>query len=269
MKIIDIGTGTPIVLVPGIQGRWEWMTPAVEALSKRCRVITFSLADEPTSGAHFDERAGFMSYVQQIDDVLDATGVERATICGISYGGLVAATFAVRRPDRTAALVLASAIPPSWRPDERVRFLMRAPRLFSPLFCINSLRLFPEMAAAKRGILPGLSFAVGHVANVLAHRFSPRLMARRVRLLDGLNLEPELTSLRLPTRVITGEAGLDRVVPVQLTKDYLRFWPHASAVTIERTGHLGLVTRPDEFADLVVTFSEQASASEAPRRRIV
>jgi len=269
LNIVDRGLGTPVVLVPGIQGRWEWMTPTVGALSKRCRVITFSLADEPTSGARFDERAGFTSYLRQIDDVLDATGVERATICGVSYGGLIAATFAARRPDRTAALVLVSALPPSWRPDHRIRFLMRAPRLLSPLFCINSLRLFPEMATAKRGLFPGLSFAIEHVATVLAHRFSPRLMARRVRLLDGLNLEPELTSLRLPTLVITGQAGLDCVVPVHLTKDYLRFWPHASAATIERTGHLGLVTRPDEFADLVVPFAEQASTSEAPRRRIV
>lgn len=269
MKIIDMGSGAPVVLVPGIQGRWEWMKPAVEALSKRCRVITFSLADEPTSGARFDEAAGFQSYVQQIDDALDETGVRAATICGVSYGGLVAAAFAARRPERTKALVLTSAIPPSWTPDKRVRFLMRAPRLLSPLFAINSLRLFPEMVIAKQGLMPGLSFAVRHVALVLAHGFSPRLMARRVRLLDGLPLERELASLDLPTLVITGEHGLDRVVPVELTMDYLRRWPHARAATLPRTGHLGLVTRPDAFADLVVPFAEHASSGEAQRRRIV
>ena len=85
MNIIDLGSGTPVVLIPGIQGRWEWMRPAVDALSKQCRVITFSLADEPTSGASFDESAGVWSYVQQVSDVLDARGLREATICGISY----------------------------------------------------------------------------------------------------------------------------------------------------------------------------------------
>src|SRR5262245_32509192 len=160
MNIVDRGSGTPVVLVPGIQGRWEWMQPAVDALAARCRVITFSLADEPTCGASFDDRSGFDCYVQQIVDALDSVGVKSAIVCGISYGGLIAATFAARHPDRTRAVVVASAIPPSWKPDARVQFLMRAPRLLSPLFCINSLRLFPEMVAAKESLGPALMFAI-------------------------------------------------------------------------------------------------------------
>ena len=39
MKIIDRGGGTPIVVIPGVQGRWEWMTPAIDAMAHRCRVI--------------------------------------------------------------------------------------------------------------------------------------------------------------------------------------------------------------------------------------
>ena len=35
------GSGPPLVLVPGMQGRWEWMTPTVEALARRFRVGTF------------------------------------------------------------------------------------------------------------------------------------------------------------------------------------------------------------------------------------
>ena len=59
MKIVDRGSGIPIVVIPGIQGRWEWMSPTVDALAARCRVITFSLADEPsaewpTRGTGFD-----------------------------------------------------------------------------------------------------------------------------------------------------------------------------------------------------------------------
>ena len=51
MKIVDRGGGTPIVVIPGAQGRWEWMKPAIDVLAQRCRVITFSLADEPSADA--------------------------------------------------------------------------------------------------------------------------------------------------------------------------------------------------------------------------
>lgn len=269
MNIIDRGSGTPVVLVPGIQGRWEWMRPAVDALATRCRVITFSLADEPTSCAPFDTRSGFDCYVQQILDALDATGVQSAIVCGISYGGLIAATFAARHPDRTRAVVVVSAIPPSWKPDTRVRFLMRAPRLLAPLFCINSLRLFPEMVAAKESFGSAVPFAIRHLGTVIRHRFSPPLMARRVRLLDGKDLETEVSQVRVPTLVVAGQPELDRVVPVALTRDYLRLWPEARFVSIPRSGHLGSISRPQEFAELINEFAEGISRTHDQRRRVV
>jgi pimeloyl-ACP methyl ester carboxylesterase len=267
VTIIDRGSGVAVVLVPGIQGRWEWMTPAVDALARRCRVITFSLADEPTSGVAGGAERDFSGYVQQVADALDAAGLERAAICGVSYGGLIAAVFAARMPTRTSALVLVSAIPPSWTPDARAAVLLRAPRLLSPLFCLNSLRLLPEMVAAKGGLLAGLTFALTHVITILGNRFSPRLMARRARLAMGLDLERELRRVQRPTLVVTGDEHLDRVVPARLTRDYLRIWPHASTATLARTGHLGLVTRPQAFASLVVPFAEEALI-DRDRRRI-
>ena len=256
MNIIDIGSGNPVVLIPGIQGRWEWMRPAVDALARHCRVITFSLADEPTSGARFDASAGVWSYVQQVADALDATGIRKATICGVSYGGLIAAAFTARHTDRGAALVLSSAIPPSWKPDARAEFLMRSPLLLSPLFCIGSLRMCPEIFAA-RGTWPGAAFAAQHAATVLANMFSPRLMARRARMVASLDIERQLGQVKSPTLVVTGEPTLDRVVPVALSRDYHRIWPHATEAVLERTGHLGLITRPEEFARLVASFADQ------------
>ena len=267
MKIIDVGSGPPVVLIPGVQGRWEWMRQAVDALSARCRVVTFSLADEPTSGARFDPASGFWSYVQQVADVMDASGLQQATICAVSYGGLIGAAFAARHPERVSALVLVSAIPPSWTPDGKLRFLMKAPRLLLPLFCIGSVRLLPEMITAK-GVVRGTAFAIAHLATVLTHPFSPRLMARRGRLAEALDIERDVQRVAVPTLVVTGERHLDRVVPVDLTRDYLRIWPHATHVVLERTGHLGLITHADSFAAAVSTFVNRAIPDEAQRRRI-
>ena len=269
MNIVDRGEGTPVVLIPGIQGRWEWMRPTVDVLAKYCRVITFSLADEPTSGASFDESAGVWSYVQHVADVLAAKGIHHATICGVSYGGLIAAAFAARHPDKVSALILSSAIPPSWKPDARAQFLMRAPLLLSPLFCIGSLRMCPEIFAARGGTLPGIAFTAQHVGNVLAHMFSPRLMARRARMVASLDIERDLARVRCPVLVMTGEPTLDRVVPVALTREYHRIWPHATEAVLTQTGHIGLITRPEAFAQLVSSFAAQVSVHDGNERRVV
>ncbi len=260
MRLVDIGTGAPIVVLPGVQGRWEWMRPAIDALATRCRVITFSYADEPTCGGRFDPADGFASYVAQVSEALEAVGLARATICGVSYGGLVAAAFAAGHPDRTSGLVLVSAIPPSWSPNDRVRFYLRSPWLLTPLFCLGSLRLHREIAAAVPGRLRAVLASLGIGLRALAHMFSPPRMARRATLLAPPSLAENLRRLTMPTLVVTGEVALDRVVPVAMTHEYLQLLPHATAVTIPNTGHLGLITRPAEFARLVGDFAEQSAA---------
>ena len=108
--MIDIGAGTPVILIPGLQGRWEWMRPAVEAMAKRNRVLSFSLCDERSSPFPCDVERGFENYIDQTVAAMDRAGIEKATIAGVSYGGLIASEFAARHPDRVTALVLASAL---------------------------------------------------------------------------------------------------------------------------------------------------------------
>ena len=263
MNLIDRGSGPPLVIVPGIQGRWEWMKPAVDALADGCRVITFSLADEPTCGGRFDVARGFDCYVEQIEQAMDQAHLATACLCGVSYGGLIAAAFAARHPERVSGLVLVSALPPTWRPDARVQLYLRAPRLLSPLFLLNSLRLYREIAAATPGMLAGVRAAARHAANVMAHMLSPARMARRVQLLQAVNLADELRFIAVPTLIVTGDRRLDRVVPVTLTDEYLRICRTVERVTIESTGHLGLITRPYEFAGRVVPFVARHSGRTA------
>jgi pimeloyl-ACP methyl ester carboxylesterase len=257
MRIVDVGSGSPVVLVPGIQGRWEWMKPAVDALAARCRLVTFSLADEPTCDGHFDASHGFDCYVEQVREAMDLAGLQTAVVAGVSYGGLIAAAFAARYPERVTGLILVSAIPPQWTPNARVRFFLRAPRVLSPLFVLNSMRMYREIATAVPGVLPGMGAALRHASNVVTHMMSPGRMARRVRLLRSAQLDRDVADVHVPTLVITGEPRLDNVVPVHLTEEYLRLWPHAEHVTIARTGHIGLITRPEAFVEAVAPFVER------------
>src|SRR5690349_18606973 len=147
--MIDTGSGTPIVLIPGLQGRWEWMRPTVDALAKHHRVITFSLCDERTSPFPCDPAKGFDNFIEQVDIALDRSGVAKAVVLGVSYGGLIASEFAARRPKRVSQLVLASALHETWRPDPLQQRYLRAPRLLSPLFVVTApARLWPEISAA-------------------------------------------------------------------------------------------------------------------------
>jgi pimeloyl-ACP methyl ester carboxylesterase len=267
LNIIDRGSGEPIVVIPGVQGRWEWMKPGIEALARRTRVITFSLADEPSSGADFDESTGFWNYVDQVRSALEQSGIDKAAICGVSYGGLIAASFAARFPGRVASLILVSALPPSWRPDARVLFFLRSPWLLSPLFCLGSVRLYREFATAQDTWWRGVTSSCGAGINALRHMFHPGRMARRVHLLSSVfgpgRIDTELANVKVPTMIVTGEESLERVVAPRITREYLAIWPHARLETLARTGHLGMITRPEEFAALISGFVSAHAARKS------
>jgi pimeloyl-ACP methyl ester carboxylesterase len=252
--MIDRGSGTPIVLIPGLQGRWEWMRPAVDALSKHHRIITFSLCDETTSPFPCDPGRGFDNFIAQVDAALDRAHVERAVIAGVSFGGLIASEYAARHPDRISGLVLASALHASWRPDERQRRYLSAPTLMSPLFVATApQRMRSEMAAALPTVGRRLQFALTHGARVVMAPTTPSRMARRIAWAQSHQFA-DTHQVTAPVLIVTGEPGLDRVVPVDVTRRYLKEFNEAEHVVLKHTGHIGLVTRPKEFAGVVERF---------------
>jgi pimeloyl-ACP methyl ester carboxylesterase len=235
------------------------MKPGIDALAQHARVITFSLADEPSSGAPLESEPRFRTYVQQVRDALDQAAIDRAAICGVSFGGLIAAAFAAFYPRRVSSLVLVSALPPSWRPDARTSFYLRHPWLMTPVFCLGSLRFFPEIAAANDTWWSGIAAAGGAGTNVLLHMFHPGRLARRVHLLSSVQgIEAELARVKVPTMIVTGEESLEGVIAPRLTREYAAIWPHARVETLARTGHLGLITRSREFAALVSGFVSES-----------
>jgi pimeloyl-ACP methyl ester carboxylesterase len=204
--------------------------------------------------------------VVQIDRVLEEAGVADAVICGVSYGGLIASRYAGLRPHRVRELVLVSALAPGYVIDARVRFYARAPRLLSPIFGIGAWR---RTRAELRAALPQwrerVRFEAEQVSRVLRARMSPPLMLERLRLLEGVDLERVARRITAPTLVVTGEETLDLSVPVSHTRTWGNLVPHASFVTVDRTGHLGLVTRPEQFTRAIVDFVD--AAEREPRTR--
>jgi pimeloyl-ACP methyl ester carboxylesterase len=256
-------------MIPGIQGRWEWMAPAVDALARSHRVLSFSL-DTAEGAKSSATRSGadslvFERYDAHIDALLDARNLDRAAIVGVSFGGLVAVHYASHRAERVSALVLVSPPAPDWRPDLTQAAYLRRPRWSAPAFAARGCaRLVPEVVAAKSHWGSRIGFFGRHLGRIVRFPARPTRMAARVRDWQQIDLSTACRAIAAPTLVITGDAALDRVVPQSSSLEYMSMIRGARHETLNATGHIGIVTKPEEFVHLVSAFvAETAKACES------
>jgi len=244
----------PLVIIPGIQGRWEWMRPAIEALRGECGdVSTFSLNEEDGTGDPFEQ------WMSMIERQVERSGSGRVVLIGVSFGGLVAVRYAARYPERVGALVLVSAPSPGHRLSEFDEGMLRNPISRLPLFAMRGVRrLAPEIVAAKDTWRERLVFTASYAWQVMSKPAAPRRMARWVQAWRATDIASECARITAPTHLITGEPRLDRVVPVQSTLHYLTLIPGSTFSRLTRTGHIGLVSRPQDFSTLVSEFLHAA-----------
>jgi pimeloyl-ACP methyl ester carboxylesterase len=92
-------------------------------------------------------------------------------------------------------------------------------------------------------------------------------MAERARLMSTVDFAAHCQQVKAPTLVVTGEPGLDRVVSVRSTRSYVDRIAGARHATLERTGHIGLVTRPERFAETIGQFVVRTAARPEAARR--
>lgn len=255
-----------MVLIPGIQGHWQWMRPAVDALARRCRVITDSLPGERGSLARWDPKRGFDQFVDHVDLVLAAARVERAVVCGVSFGGLIALRYAAARSARVDGLVLVSAVPPAWSVPSEIDRYMKRPRMSLPLFLAGAARRARnELSATFPRRIDRVRFSARQAPALLRRPMSPVRATNRIRSMAADSFEADARAVHGPVLIVTGEPHLDRVIAPEETLRYREFIPHAEHVTLERTGHLGSMTRPDAFAELVSRFVHRCTSEIAER----
>jgi len=105
------GDGPDLVVAPGFVSHFEnyWDEPhfarSLNKASGLFRVVLFDkrgtgLSDRVAHLPHMDER------MDDLRAVMDAVGIERAHLFGISEGGSLAALFAASHPERTQSLVM-------------------------------------------------------------------------------------------------------------------------------------------------------------------
>lgn len=255
MAIYDRGIGTPLVVIPGIQGRWEYVRPALDTLAESCRVIGVPMDDRRVSARGLDPERRLDVLADVVAEALDERDISRAAVCGISFGGLVALRFATRWTSRTSSLVLVSAPGPGYTLKRRHRLYTQVPWVFGPFFLVETpLRLRKEVAVALPHAADRRRLAWRQTRTFFMAPLSVSSMATRARLIGAPGLRTECQTVTVPTLVMTGEPDLDRVVPVASTLEYAAEIPNARSVCLSRTGHVGYLTRTPEFASAIRDF---------------
>ena len=81
--MFDQGTGPALIVIPGVQGRWEWMKPALDELARRCRAVSYTLCGDIGSEMKFEADLGFDNFIRQLDVLFDRSDIQRAALCGV------------------------------------------------------------------------------------------------------------------------------------------------------------------------------------------
>ncbi len=96
-----IGDGTPIVVVHGGPGLdHSYLLPQMGELAKGYKLIFYDQRAMGKSSADFDTNLMTMnSFVEDLEGIRKAFGLEKMNLMGHSWGGLVSMFYAIRYPD--------------------------------------------------------------------------------------------------------------------------------------------------------------------------
>lgn len=234
------GEGPPLLYLHHMMGLVGW-EPALERLSESFDVIA---AYHPGWGPAKDalpEVSSNLDLVLYYTDLLDALGLDRVKVVGVSIGAWIGAELAAIRPDRVERLVLVNPIG-IWNdgtPGED-------PFAQSP--AAPSGVLFSDPALRKSLMMDGRDRLEGFVREAMDLRASAKFMWP----IPDTGVAARLPRIHAPTLVVT--SGADRIVPEALGEDWRSRIPGAESASIAQAGHLAELEAPEAFAEIVQGF---------------
>jgi 3-oxoadipate enol-lactonase len=179
-----------------------------------------------------------------VTSVLDALGLDKVALAGLSLGGSVALSLAGRHPKRVTSLVAADTTAwygedaaTAW--EQRAERAESTPRTGQVPFQVDRWftepfrRTRPDVVARTVGIFVRTSSAV--------HAATSRAMGR----MDSRDLLPHVTA---PTLAIAGEE--DYATPPEMARTTAGLVQDADLLVLPGVRHLSLVERPD-LADVL------------------
>ncbi len=235
----------PLLLFNGIGASIELAEPFIDALEGPEAIIF----DVPGVGSSPTPRLPYRPWTlaRMSAQLLDQLGYEQVDVLGVSWGGALAQQFAFQRAKRCRRLVLAATSPGSLMVPGKLTVLLKmaTPRRYKD----------PEYLSRIAGDIYGgtLRGSPELVRNHLRHVSWSSDYGYYLQLIAGLGWSslPWLRFLAQPTLVIAGTD--DPIVPVANGRILAKLIPDARLVTID-DGHLFLVTRPEDSAEIIAAF---------------
>lgn len=241
----DAGIGMPIVLIPGITEFKEAFAFQSRGLQSSYRVIGYDLRRGLKRAADYTLEA----LVDDLRNFLRAMNLDRAVICGHSFGGLIAMQFALQYPQETNALVLISAFPAAVDipPERLLGWISSAGHPFhtslGARFKVNMARLLGRKTSGIVAMEHQVS-AVRRVAHQ-ATEVPQATINQRLRIAQRTDLRASLPQIVPPTLVVAG--AKDRGFFLSSAQQLYEGIPNASLEVIENSGHFCFLTRHDQF----------------------
>lgn len=221
------GEGPPLVLVPGMDATGRLFYRQVPLLARSYRVATYRLRDDAPS---------MDVLVADLADVIDSVsgGGRPAIVVGESFGGTVALSFALARPDLAAGLVVINSFP---------RFLPQL-RLHLAMLALRTLP-WQTMPMVRRLTAFRMHSQYTHRAEIrrfmeLTADTSRAGYLGRLRILTQYDVRDRLSEIRAPTLFLAAER--DHLVPSVEQAEYMAARvPGATLRVLTGHGHICLI----------------------------
>jgi len=245
----SVGSGHPLVKAANWLNHldYEWESPIwkhwIAQLTRHHRLIRY---DERGNGLS-DWEVREMSlelWVRDLETVVDSARVDRFALMGISQGGAVAISYAVRHPERVSHLILHGAYSQGWK-DRVPAEELEGRRALVTLIRLNwgkNLPGFSEMFT-KRFVPVNTSPEHQRWWDDLQRvSTSPGNAARILEACDEINVRSLLPSVSVPTIVF--QCDDDRVAPAEEGRILAAEIPNARFVPLPSANHILLADEP-------------------------
>jgi pimeloyl-ACP methyl ester carboxylesterase len=245
------GDGPPLLLIHGLgYDRFGWGS-LPDLLAEDFRIVLFDNRGVGDS----DVPEGPYAVPQMVEDaiaVLDAAGIDRAHVLGVSLGGYIAQELALAHPDRLDRLVLASTAPGGARsvpmPAKGVDAFGRFPTLERQA----GLRLMVENSLGEYGVREQPEL----VDEIYAYRLErgPTLAGWQAQAYAGATFDAydRAAEIAAPTLVLQGTG--DNVVDPRNAELLAELIPKARLELVPDRGHLLVWQEAERIAPIVKEF---------------
>jgi proline iminopeptidase len=210
-----VGSGPATVVLHGGPGaHHDYLLPGFDALGTGRTLIYYDQRGGGRSAVPREVPVGWREQVADLEALRQTWGMERLTLAGYSWGGLLSLLYATEHPDRVERLALVSPAP-AWRAgraefERRLSMRTMTPALQEERAALRASGLRERDPEAYQRRVFELSVAgyfhdPAKVAGLTPFRVTGRTQQEVWDSLGDYDLRPALAALRVPAIVLHGD----------------------------------------------------------------